>query len=470
MRVSALWRDPIWPATCIAGFLLGLIVAPIPAAAVLLIVAAVGAVIVLTRPELMLLAMIAALPWENMLHYPSAQLSTVKGIGAGVLVAYLVRLCGDRRKLVHLPPLLAIATALGLWVGVTMVLSTDPGAGFQKLLRWALFLAFFFLVIQLVDGRREIERVLRAFTLSVGAAGLYTIWLFVGGKNGYRAAGPLEDPNDLAYMMACALPLAAYLIKTEPRRRLLWAACFVVSAGAMLATFSRGALVGIGALVIWGTVTRRIPARAILVGLLTGVALVAVAFTVWKPFFDDALAQKEHIAAHNVESREARWSAALQLAGESPVIGVGTGLYPAKAMPILRDPEGSLPAIDVPQTVAHNTYLEILAENGVPGLALFLAYLFVVWMLLRRAEREALAAGDRRLRWLTTALQSSFVIAVVAATFLSEELTSPFWLLGALAVVLARSPEPSAAAVEAAAVVPPSPAAPPRPPLAELPA
>ena len=444
LRTAALLRNPITPAVCIAGFGLGLIVAPVPLAGVLLIGAGIGAAVVLTRPELVLLAMIAALPWENMLHYPSAQLSTVKGIGAAVFVAYLVRLCGDRKAVVRMPPLLAIVTGLGLWVAVTMALSTDPSGGLQKLIRWSLFLAFFFLVVQLVDGRREIERVLRVFALSAGAAGAYTLWLFIGGEHGYRAAGPLEDPNDLAYLIACTLPIMAYLFKVEPQRRLLWGACFVLGTGAMLSTFSRGALVGVGALLVWGIVTRRIPLRAILAGMITGLILVALAFTAWKPFFDEALHQKEHIAEHNVESRESRWAAGLRLGGENPVIGVGTGLYPVRAMPILRDDRGSLPEVTVPQTVAHNTYLEILAENGVPGLALFVAYLAVAWGLLRKSRRLAAAAGDLRTGWMVTALQSSFVIAIVAGTFLSEELTSPYWLLGALSVCLARSLEPVA--------------------------
>jgi O-antigen ligase len=472
MSVAALWRDPILPAACIVGFVLGLIVAPVPLAAVMLLVAAVGAAVVLTRPELVLLAMIAALPWENMLHYPSAQLSTVKGIGAAVVVAYLVRLCADRRNIVRMPPLLAIVTGLGLWVAVTMALSTNPSEGLQKLVRWSLFLTFFFLVIQLVDGRREIERVLRVFAVSVGAAGAYTLWLFIGGEHSYRAAGPLEDPNDLAYLMACTLPIIAYLFKVERGHRLLWGACFVLSTGAMLATFSRGALVGLAALLVWGIVTRRVPLRAILFGLLTGLILVVVAFTAWKPFLDNALKQKEHVAQHNVESREARWSAALQLAGESPLIGVGTGLYPLKAMPILRDDTGPLPEVTVPQTVAHNTYLEILAENGAPGLALFIAYLAVVWGLLRKSRRLAAAAGDARAAWMVTALQSSFMIAIVAATFLSEELTSPFWLLGGLSVCLGRSfaaePAAESAPPPTEPEAPSLPAAPPA--LAEAPA
>jgi putative inorganic carbon (HCO3(-)) transporter len=450
LTTAAPTRGPILLAVGVAGLILGLVVARVPLGGIALICAGIGAAIVLTRPDLVLLAMIAALPWENMLHYPSAQLSTVKGIGAALFLAYTIRLFGDRKTVVRMPLLLAIVTGLGLWVGMTMALSTDPSGGMHKLIRWALFLAFFFLVVQLVDGRREIDRVLRVFALSVGAAGAYTLYLFVGGEHGYRAAGPLEDPNDLAYLIACTLPIIAYLFKAEPRRRLLWGACFVVGTGAMLSTFSRGALVGVGALLVWGIVTRRIPFRAILAGVLTGLILVALAFTVWKPFFDDALQQKEHVADHNIESRESRWAAAVQLGGESPVFGVGTGLYPIKAMPILRDNTGLLPEVTVPQTVAHNTYLEIFAENGLPGLALFVAYLVVAWLLLRKSRRMAASVGDERVGWLVTALQSSLVIAIVAGTFLSEELTSPYWLLGALAAVLAQSFEtaPATEAVE----------------------
>ena len=89
--------------------------------------------------------------------------------------------------------------------------------------------------------------------------------------------------------------------------------------------------------------------------------------------------------------------------------------------------------------VTHNTYLEILAEEGVPALLLFLAYLAGAWLLLRRVGQRAKLDSDRDLRRLATALQASLIIAVVASFFLSEELTSPFWLLGGLAVVLARN-------------------------------
>jgi putative inorganic carbon (HCO3(-)) transporter len=440
MSVAALRRDPwIRLGTALLGVLLGLIAARLPLAATILILATVGLVLIITRADLVLLAMIAALPWENKLHYPSASLSTVKAIGAAVMLAYLLRLFGNRRTTIHLPPLFGIVTGLGIWIGVTFVVSHDPSEGTQKLIRWALFFAFFFLVVQLVDGRREIRRALRWFTGSVAAAAVYALSLFIGAHNGYRAAGPLEDPNDFAYLLACTIPIVAYLVTADRRRRLAWSACFVIIVAAMLATFSRGALVGIGALLLWGILTRRIPLWALTSGIVIALVVTALAFTLWKPLLDVALHEKTHIAQNNIESREQLWGVALKLAERRPLTGVGPAHFSREALPLLRNDTASLAKINISKLITHNTYLEILSENGIPALLLFIAYLATAWRLLRRVQRRAERDGDTDERRLATALQASFIIAIVSATFLSEELTAPFWLLGGLAVVLARA-------------------------------
>jgi putative inorganic carbon (HCO3(-)) transporter len=434
MSVAALRRDPSSVAlAALVGVAMGLIVGRLPLAGVALLLTVAGAVLVVARPDVVLLVMIAALPWENKLHYPSASLSTVKGIGALVMFAYLLRLVSNRRTSVHLPALLAVVSALAVWIGLSLIVSADPSEGMEKLLRWGLFFTFFFLVVQLVNDRREIRRALRWFTASVAAAALYALWLFLVAHAGYRVSGPLEDPNDFAYLLACTLPLTAYLISADRRRRPLWGACFVVIAAAMLATFSRGALVGIGALLVWGIVTRRIPTWALATGVVTAVIVAGLAFTIWKPLLDTALAQKKHIAQGNIESRQSLWAAAIKLSERRPLTGVGPGRFPKEARPLLRNNP-----IELEKPVTHNTYLEILAENGIPALLLFVAYLAGVWLLLRGAQRRARRRDDADGRRLATALQASLVIAIVAATFLSEELTSPFWLLGGLTVVLAR--------------------------------
>jgi putative inorganic carbon (hco3(-)) transporter len=447
MSLGALRREPgVYAGTALLGVALGSIVARQPLAAVALLAAVAGIAIVIARADLVLLLMIAALPWENKLHYPSATLSTVKGIGAVVMLAYLLRLVGNRRTSIHLPPLLGIVVALCWWIGLSMIVAPDPSESTQKMIRWVLFFVFFFLIVQLVDGRREIRRALRWFTAAVAAAAVYGLWLFLVRHNSYRVDGPLEDPNDFAYLLACTLPIAVYLTSADRRRRWIWAACFVVIAAAMLATFSRGALVGIGALVLWGVLTRRIPLWVVASGLVSALVVVALALTVWRPLIVVALHQKTHIAQSNTESREAFWVAALKLTAQRPLTGVGPGRYPKEARPLLRnDP------IALKEPVTHNSYLEILAENGIPALLLFAAYLVTVWLLLRRVQRRAARNRDRDEQRLATALQGALIVAIVSATFLSEELAAPFWLLGGLAVVLARAGpgEPAAGGADA---------------------
>src|ERR1700722_5410856 len=435
MSTGALRRDPAVTLGVIAlGSVVGLLVGRLPLGAIALVAGTIGAVVVVTRPDLVLLAMIAALPWENKLHYPSATFSTVKGIGLVVLLAYLLRLIGNHRTKIQLSPLLGIVAALGLWIGLSMVLAPDPTESAQKMVRWVLFFVFFFLVIQLIDGRREIRRALRWFTTAVAAAAIYGLWLFFVKHSSYRVAGPLEDPNDFAYLLACTLPIAGYLISADRHRRVLWGACFVVIAAAMLATFSRGALVGIGVLLLWAVGTRRIPLWVLASGLVSALVVVALALTVWKPLIDIAFHEKTHIAQNNTESREAFWVAALKLAERRPLTGVGPGRYPKEALPLLRNNP-----IALKEPVTHNSYLEILAEDGLPALLLFAAYLGGAWLLLRGVQRRAALSRDRDEPRLATALQGAFIIAIVSGTFLSEELTAPFWLLGGLAVVLARS-------------------------------
>ena len=427
---------PAVAGAALLGLAVGAVGARLPLAAVGLLAAAAGIVIVTTRADLVLLAMIAALPWENKLHYPSAEFSTVKGIGAVVLLAYVLRMIRDRRANIHLGGLVGIVAALLVWVGVSFVTAPDPSESTTTLVRWVLLVTFFFLVIQLVDGRIEIRRAMRWFATAVTAAAVYALVLFVGhhGKD-FRAAGPLQDPNDFAYLLACALPIVSYLAGADRRRRPLWILAFAAIAGAMLATFSRGALVGIAALLVWGIVTRRIPLWVIIGGLVSALVVVALAFTLWKPLIDVALHQKSHVARSNTESREVFWGAAVQLAERRPLTGVGPGRFPTEATPLLHGDVGG--ALEHPLT--HNTYLEIVSEEGVPALLLFLAYLGGAWLLLRRVQARAALDVDRDLQRLVTALQASLILAVVSAFFLSEELTSPFWLLGGLAVALARN-------------------------------
>jgi putative inorganic carbon (HCO3(-)) transporter len=404
----------------------------------LYVIAGVGVVILLLlaalRVEMLLLALAAVLPWEGALAYPTESVSVVKLLGVLLFMAWLLRALA-RSDPLRVSPALAWAGFFGLAVGLSMLLAPNPADSVFDSLRYALFIVFFFLVLQLTHTIQDVQRVVRVVVLSCTAAAAWGTYGFVA-LNLERAAGPISDPNDFAYLMSCALPLACYLLIEERRRRLLWAICVVLLLAATLATLSRGALVGLTALAPWAIVTRRVPLTGVLLGGVAVLSVAGIAFALWAPLLHDRLERKGNIADKNVTSRQALWTGALRMAADRPLTGVGPGRFGIEAPTYVRNNP-----IPLGNPVVHNSYLHVLAEIGVLGLVGFVGFLASSWRMLGRGRKRAIAIGDRDGQRLATAMQASLLVAIVAGGFLSEQFTTPFWMIGALATVVAGVPQ-----------------------------
>jgi putative inorganic carbon (HCO3(-)) transporter len=389
---------------------------------------------VVLNPRLLLLALVAAFPWDDMLGFPTQTVSIVKILGTLLLAGYLLHALA-RNQEIRLPPTLVPLVGFAMLVLVSLLLCGDAAAGLSKTLRYLLFAAFTFLVMQLVRSRGELVGLLRVLVVSSTAAALYGIVAFVSGAVA-RVSGPIGEANDFAYVLASVLPFAVYLAARDQRLRSLWVASSAVLVLALFGTLSRGALVGVAAVVLWAVATRRTRIVGVLAGLVVVGGTLLLAFVLWQPLIHERLAAKGKVAQANVESRQAYWSAALQMAGDHPLVGVGPGRFGVESRKyVLNDPIG------IEDPVAHNSYLEVLAEGGIPTLLVFVAFVFGSWRLAARARRGFLAEKDRDGLRLTTATQASLVVAIVAANFLSVQITMPLWLLGGLAAVLALPPE-----------------------------
>lgn len=394
---------------------------------------AIAAALVVFRVRVLLLVLVAALPWEGALGYPSETISVVKILGVLLLGGWIIQAAAGSLR-VQLPASLLPVALFACAIGLSLLFSPDPSAGLVKTLRYGLYMVFLFLVIQITGGRAHVQRILQVFVLSAAAAAAWALYRFLIVGDVPRAAGPITDPNDFGYLEACALPLAGYVLAAERGRRLLWATCFALMCGAVLASLSRGALVGLGGLLLWALATRRVPFGGVVLGATTVLAIAALALVIWSPVINDRLESHNKIAQQNVDSRIAFWSGAIGMWADRPLTGVGVGRYRIEASNYVRN---SRIVLDQPAT--HNAYLEILAEAGVIGLIAFLAFLTETWGLLSRAARTAHAKLDVDGRRLATAMQGTLVVAMVSALFISAELTMPFWLIGALAAVVAGS-------------------------------
>jgi putative inorganic carbon (HCO3(-)) transporter len=318
---------------------------------------------------------------------------------------------------------------LAVWLPLSLAVAYDQAAGLTVGLRYLTFFSLVFLVVQMVDGdRRAAVRIVDVAVAAATAAALVGLANFLA--HGGRARGPLDDPNDFAFMLAVTLPLALYRVRSAPdrlRRALAVLAVLALSA-TILATLSRSAIVGLGVAALWATATGRLPLRW--VALVAGGTLaIALGWYLLQPEqVETAVLAKQHVAQSNIDERQLAWQVALEEARSSPLLGVGPGNFET------RFDEFSPPGATGQGALAtHNAYLSVLAELGLPGLGLFGVYLALSWSRLRRRHR-----GDADADALQSALAGGFIVAVVGALFLTEQFYAPLWLLPAIGATLDR--------------------------------
>jgi O-antigen ligase len=145
-----------------------------------------------------------------------------------------------------------------------------------------------------------------------------------------------------------------------------------------------------------------------------------------------------------------------------PITGVGPGNFVYHFYQFAPAASESLPFPSNVLTISgEEAYLVILAEQGAVGLGLFVGYLIISWMDLRRRF-----PGDQRTDQLQGAIAAGFLVACIGALFLAEQYYPPLWFLPALGASLAGSRTiptrlvdgPSVRAIEAPAPTSGSPA------------
>ena len=256
-----------------------------------------------------------------------------------------------------------------------------------------------------------------AFTAAiVGALGTVGALLFERGVEtgltmDFRATGTFEDPNAFATYLILSLPLTLLARHLTGRSLLSWHLIPILAG--IVASFSRGALVGIaGVLVLLCLLAFRDHAlRALRIVAVLGVAATAVLV------LDGAIStvfQGSRGVSFGEDVRFRLWEAAIDVFLHAPVTGVGLGQFITASRDLLGSAGGVL---------AHNTYLSVLAEGGLVGSALLLVLPIIAVVGLVRT-------GDTAAHLL---LASGAGVALMAVS-LNLQNFRPIWMLLALAV------------------------------------
>lgn len=409
------------------------------------IAAIIGVAFILCRLELAVAVLAASFFFTNYLNNGASVLSIDKALGLLAVMAWGLDWAVNRRPVV-LTRQLGVIGAFLVWTGVSLVLARNDKAALVTSLRYLTFATLYFLVLQAVRGnRRRADVLVRVLLGAATVASIVGLAAFFEGS-APRASGPIGDPNDFGFVLGSSVPLAIYQLRWAAGKwgRAIWGAALIIILLCTLATLSRSALAGLAVASFWAVLAGRLRFRWLVAVAICLAVAAGVALLLSPQLVQSALGQKARVAGQNVDTRIGFYRVELNEFEHSPITGVGPGNFVYRFFqyePAVRE---SLPYPSNVLTISgEEAYLVILAEQGAPGLLLFLLYLALSWSDLRRRFPD-----DQRADQLQAALAAGFVVAVVGALFLAEQYYPPLWFLPALAASMASGLRGTGAAAD----------------------
>jgi O-antigen ligase len=371
------------------------------------------------------LVMIFTIPWEGAFHLPGfGTAATVMGLLVGACWLVMVVISGRTREPV------AYVAAVGLfvlWTSATTFWSANQTESLQAVLLWLQSFLFVYILWDLYRTKAALLAGLQAYVLGSYAAvgGAVLNYLHSNAFYTHMDRYSLGDtnPDGYGFIVALGIPIACYLAASPETPRIFrfinygyLPVAFLGIALSGTRTASVGAAVGL----LYGlaTLTRlRLVTRVAVVALLAAALFVLLPIVQPLASFQRLGTTGAEVAQGDLNERTTLWADGINAFMQAPVLGVGTDMY--------RSVSGL-------NKVAHNTYISVLVEEGLVGLVLFVA---ILWIVFRQARR--LPSWDRNF-WMT-----ALIVLAIGASTLTWEQRKTTWLFLTFAVAAAAAAKSS---------------------------
>ena len=318
--------------------------------------------------------------------------------------------------------LLFAAFALFQVLGTTLSSLSFPSIDASTLLSFAILM---FATSMLISTQHRLQMTIRVIVLVETFASL---WLY---KQYYilhwpRPMGPSSDPNYEALSLVMTVPLAIWLARYEVRDLWKWTGwiCAPILAFAVFVSQSRGGLLALLVMAALTWMNSQHKAR-LAAGLLAAAVLL---FALSPSAMIDRIEQIQISgqgrtgAELSTRSRVELAKAGIYMMEAHPVFGIGLDQFRSVEFhynPMLADLE--------PQAhIAHNTYIQLGAEGGIPTLALYLAILAVT-LATCRASQKIPGVPDGQAA-LALSFQIGLIGIMVAEFFLTAQYVKEIWI------------------------------------------
>jgi O-antigen ligase len=294
-------------------------------------------------------------------------------------------------------------------------------------------LIFFFITMTIIDSVKRLYWSCMVAVGSVAFASLYMLREWQKGiaayGEGYRPGWVVGDANYFTVAALAVMPIAFELIiVAESKLQKAYAiVCTILTFAAVTLGASRGGFLGIVLMVTYLLARSRKPLRNFLVVFV--LALPVLLFAPNSPinrFFHPDAGDQASVGKHLVG-----WQAGLNMIRKHPIGGVGFGNY--KAVVTRYDKSGE---VRLDPHVAHNAYLEIAAEMGIPAIVIFWVFLGTAFFSAGRTRKLAMARGAPVLAALALGSQASILGTCVGIFFVSGQYTRLVWFVLCMTMVM----------------------------------
>jgi probable O-glycosylation ligase (exosortase A-associated) len=415
---------------------------PVPAAAFLIAAAPVGVWVLFRAPLALVVGFVLFSLFrihEVILPLKPLRIPLMLSLGA---LAGLALMIVTRRLKPFLTPELRLLLVFAGVVTLQIPFASNPGLALTYWIdSYSKIVLMAFAIGWMVGSPAQLKQILRAMTL-VGA-GIAGVAIFnslngIGMVEGTRVTinraegSALGDPNDLAMVLLFPIGFAVSLLvarTARPWERVLGGLALPVLVWGLLATQSRGGLLGVMAVIgvfAWNRVRNK--ALLLVGGGVAGVALFIAAGIGERSVVQEGGGVGEIDAS--AEGRLHAWEAAINMAIARPLTGVGIDNFVENFYFYTPHWGGMAKAV-------HSTWFQALGESGFVGFGLFVALVALTalsglstWRRLGgvgRPEAEALRDG-------VEAVLAALAGFCVAGTFLTQAFTWPFYILLAFLV------------------------------------
>ncbi len=325
---------------------------------------------------------------------------------------------------------------------ISTITSVDPYGSFRDLAFHFTAIGFVFVLVNTINTKKDFNTLITFLVITatlVGILGLLQYrdgvkieggWVDVINNPGVniRIYSALGNPNILAEYLVMIIPISIALFWYSKRihKKILFFITTSILLLSLVLTLSRGGWLGLafGLFIFTLLIEKRLLLLAIPLSLI-------MIYSLPERIFNRVLSIGDLEDSSNAY-RIKIWKVALDIIKDNWLVGVGLGYIPFKM--VYETYISNMPTYHI-----HNTFLQILAEMGILGLAVFVFFMFT---LFKYSIKKLIKGKDRYIKimagGLLSGLAALLVHGIVESVLFMPKIIITFWTLVGLILALMR--------------------------------